>query len=406
MDPEVQKHYYSKCPDLKIELHHDGRIVDIVYGTSAAIRNASDVFNRMLDPDNGFCALPVDTDVGRQLRVLSLPDDQAEAMLIILKIIHYETKSISKTLSYQLLVELAVVCDKYDCARIVHPWPDTWIPNLINARDHDLSKVGQEDWLLIGHIFPTVRGIAKLVHELSVQLAKECYNWSPDHSEFRRYPRSSSDCFSDEIHGHTVKLRFTPDRIVNYIVEESERGKKLAVEKIRNFCAGLDVISQGQGQGDANTPPCSDYACLELATGSVVRSIKRLGLTIHQISSTAGFDKFPLWIVCRQLKVIATSCKTIIPWTVTAYPVFVLRKGFFDYGTYKLSGGGNMEHIQAGILVNPTAAGSPPPSDLLMGSSKQERCTIAKKAQEIAEIADAVENSISGYILQFEITKD
>ncbi|KAF3214915.1 hypothetical protein TWF679_004693 [Orbilia oligospora] len=334
MDPEVQKHYYSKCPDLKIELHHDGRIVDIVYGTSAAIRNASDVFNRMLDPDNGFCALPVDTDLGRQLRVLSLPDDQAEAMLIILKIIHYETKSISKTLSYQLLVELAVVCDKYDCARIVHPWPDTWIPNLINARDHDLSKVGQEDWLLIGHIFPTVRGIAKLVRELSVKLAKECYSWSPDRSEFRRYPRSSSDCFSDEIHGHTVKLRFTPDQIVNYIVEESERGKKLAVERVRNFCAGLDLISQGQG--DASTPPwiCSDYACLELATGSVVHSIKRLGLTIHQIST------------------------------------------------------------------------STPPSDLLMGSSKQERCIIAKKAREIAETADVVENSVSGFILQFEIAND
>ncbi|KAK6514819.1 hypothetical protein TWF506_007181 [Arthrobotrys conoides] len=405
MDPEVEKHYYSKCPDIKVELYRNGKIADRVYGTSAAIRNVSDVFNRMLDPDNGFRALPADIDLGKQLRVLSLPDDDAEAMLIIFKIIHYETKLISKTLSYQLLVELAVVCDKYNCARILHPWPDTWIPNLINTKDHDLSKVGQEDWLLIGHIFPAVKGVGKLVYELSAKLAKESYSWSPDHSEFRRYTRSSSDDFSDELDGHTVKLRFTPDRIIDHIMEESKRGKRSAVENIRSFCAELDLIQdENVPRRPTDAPLCGDYTCPELATGSVIRSIKRLGLSISQISNPGGFDKFPLWVVCRQMKVIAASCKTIIPWTISTHPVLVLRKGFFDYITYKLDATGNMEHLQAGVLKNPIASASTPPSDLLLGSSKQERCIIARKAREIAEIADLIEGSISGFTL--DIAKD
>ncbi|KAK6500447.1 hypothetical protein TWF481_010790 [Arthrobotrys musiformis] len=349
---EVKKHEYSKSPDLIVELYRDEEIVDKVYGTSSAIRNASAVFNRMLDPENGFGALPTEIDFGKQLRVLSLPEDDAESMLIILKIIHYQTKTIPETLSFKSVVELAVICDKYDCAGILRPWSNIWISNLMKAEDHEVSKYEQEEWLLIAHVFPDIEGIGNIVHHLSVHLALECCSWSPDRSQFRRYLKTSNlKQRLDPTQARTTKLRFTPDTIIRHIFTESER-RKLLVTAIRKFCAGFGLVEMEE----AATIGCSNDLCAELATGSILKAIKDLGISLSQISDPEGLKDYPTWAVGRLLHSIASQCKTVVPWTMSSHPVIVQHASFSKnpYAAHVISHTPpNIFYIQAAVLLNP-----------------------------------------------------
>ncbi|KAK6337599.1 hypothetical protein TWF730_002994 [Orbilia blumenaviensis] len=391
----VTRHEYSRCPDVIVDLYRDGKVAEKVYGTSGAIRNASAAFDRMLDPDNGFRTLPTETAFGRQLRLLSLPEDDADSMLILLKLIHYQTSAISKVVSYKLLVELAIICDKYDCGAILHPWTDIWISNLINTEDHDPLKPGFEGWLLIGHVFPSADGIAAVVGELSIQLAKECYGWGSDHSQFCRYPYSDCEVTLDSSKSITVDLRFNPYPIMQHIFQESERGKSSILETIRGFFTTLGLVGDiDSNQSTTNSSLCSDQICVELATGSVVRSIRQLGLSVRQISDPEGFGDLPLWLFCKRLKIIAKNCRTIVPWSRSSHPVIVQSNPYVDYTAMTMSQkNANLGHIQAVLLSDPTKKSSASP-DGIRSLTGPERCGIAEKAREISDYSDTVQSSM------------
>ncbi|KAK6495523.1 hypothetical protein TWF481_002572 [Arthrobotrys musiformis] len=159
---------FSRLPDLIIKLTRRHSISDNseatsetlstekVYVSAAALRNASPVWRRMLNPENGFQSLPTEEFGNTELPVLSLEDDDADSMLILLRIsMHYRNRAIPKSLSYEQLLEIAILCDKYDCGDLVHPWPSFWIKELM--QNGNQLKPGYEGWLRIGHTFMKLR---------------------------------------------------------------------------------------------------------------------------------------------------------------------------------------------------------------------------------------------------------
>ncbi len=66
---------------------------------------------------NNNQSAPVVTDAKHS--VISLPDDNMEAFILLCKVAHHKTSGISKTLEPDRLVEFATLCHKYDCVDAV-----------------------------------------------------------------------------------------------------------------------------------------------------------------------------------------------------------------------------------------------------------------------------------------------
>jgi hypothetical protein len=68
---------------------------------------------------------------------LDFREDDADALLLILRIAHLDFISVKKRLSVEELYNLAILCDKYDCVHLIKPWVDEWF------RDAELQIVGE-----------------------------------------------------------------------------------------------------------------------------------------------------------------------------------------------------------------------------------------------------------------------
>jgi hypothetical protein len=56
-----------------------------------------------------------------------MPEDDPEAILLLLRIAHLQFKLIPKHIDHNLLYHLAITCDKYDCVELVRPWLSGWL---------------------------------------------------------------------------------------------------------------------------------------------------------------------------------------------------------------------------------------------------------------------------------------
>lgn len=142
--------------DIMIQISSSGRLATIK-AASQVLCATSSVFRAMLAPSSPF-------KEARELREgtgspepyhLSLMDDNPDALGVILLALHCQNDRVPTVLAFQNIVDLAIVCDKYDCAAGVSQWVDTWVHPW---KEHILQK-GYEKWLFvawtfkIGHVF-------------------------------------------------------------------------------------------------------------------------------------------------------------------------------------------------------------------------------------------------------------
>jgi len=88
---------------------------------------------------------------------IPLPDDELEAMLIVLQIAHLKFQNIPQKgcLAFSDLVDLAVVCDKYDLVSVVRPFFNLhqWLDPYRGETDQE----GSEELLHIGWTFGDIK---------------------------------------------------------------------------------------------------------------------------------------------------------------------------------------------------------------------------------------------------------
>jgi hypothetical protein len=86
---------------------------------------------------------------------IPLPDDDVDAMLIVLRIAHLQFKEIpaKNGLSLEDLLQVAIVCDKYDTVGLVRPFLDLhcWTENI--APDIEARTNCHPSWLFIAWTF-------------------------------------------------------------------------------------------------------------------------------------------------------------------------------------------------------------------------------------------------------------
>lgn len=89
--------------------------------SSVVMRIASPVWRTMFDPHGHFIESQCSSTHGE----MDLPEDDPDALLCVLRIAHLQFRKVPKTLKYADLLNLAIICDKYDTVAIVRPVSDS-----------------------------------------------------------------------------------------------------------------------------------------------------------------------------------------------------------------------------------------------------------------------------------------
>ncbi len=74
--------------------------------------------------------------------LIPLPDDNAEAFIVLCNVIHFRTDEVPKKLALTCLHDLAIICDKYNCTSALAPWSAMWLQAKIESfAAKDLNKL-------------------------------------------------------------------------------------------------------------------------------------------------------------------------------------------------------------------------------------------------------------------------
>lgn len=80
---------------------------------------------------------------------LALPDDDPDALLILLNIAHLNFDILTGPQCFAGLLKLALLCDKYDTAKLIRPWLGCWL----ETAPVEYRAPGHEEWLFIAWTF-------------------------------------------------------------------------------------------------------------------------------------------------------------------------------------------------------------------------------------------------------------
>lgn len=89
--------------------------------SSRAICLASPIWRAMLNPDNSF------KESNPANQEITFPEDDAEAFMILLNIAHLQFLNVPSNIeNVRKLLNIAILCDKYDTVTLVRPWLPRW----------------------------------------------------------------------------------------------------------------------------------------------------------------------------------------------------------------------------------------------------------------------------------------
>jgi hypothetical protein len=150
----------------------------------------SDPFKAMLSPDGAFSeAQPGNNEP------IPLPEDNLNALIILLWIAHLRFNKVPARLEFKELVAVAVLTDKYQATRMVSPWLSGWVENLRNT----VCKDGYEEWLWIAWEF----GLADIFEDVADKLFWESRT------------NANGDCVTAS--GKILAENMPPEIIGNYV---------------------------------------------------------------------------------------------------------------------------------------------------------------------------------------------
>ncbi|PVH73882.1 hypothetical protein DL98DRAFT_594572 [Cadophora sp. DSE1049] len=131
------------------------------YASADTLVLASPVWKNFLFPPWDDDPAPVGEVKEKQI---DCTEDDGEALLVLLNIVHLNFNAVPSTLEYSTLLQVAVRVDQYDCIKIVRPWLESWMKH-----EHGESlKPNQEGWLFIAWVFEPENIFEKLAKHLVV----------------------------------------------------------------------------------------------------------------------------------------------------------------------------------------------------------------------------------------------
>lgn len=242
--------------------------------SSKAMCLASPVWRAMLDPQGPWAKQASGT--------YSLPEDDQNALLIILRIAHLHFNELPDVLVvYEHLLQLAVLCDKYDTVQLVRPWISKWQAPL-QAQAEESGRdgyLGYETWLFIAWTFGDKAVFKKISRTLVLTSTFTTVDDEP------RLINAMGDLVGDTV---------PPGSIEAIIEARSER-----ISDLLKMC--YELVDQYQsttsaGPGETTTICKQDISCLEcdsLVYGCLIKGLQSLELfpervTVSKIESSVN----------------------------------------------------------------------------------------------------------------------
>ena len=109
--------------------------------SSSALSLGSPVFAAMLNSTFKEATVPADGSP----RTLQFPEDNPRAVTTLCNVLHHQSQFV-RVEKFKDLNKLAILCDKYDCARALKPWSTLWLQRWPG------SESGEDDYLKMIYI--------------------------------------------------------------------------------------------------------------------------------------------------------------------------------------------------------------------------------------------------------------
>ncbi|CZR66909.1 uncharacterized protein PAC_16810 [Phialocephala subalpina] len=101
----------------------------------------------------------------RPVKEVDFRDNDSEALLVLLRIAHLQYNDVPTTLTYKTLLDVAVLCDRYNCVELVEPWLSQWLSD----EEKSWKEAGHENWLFIAWVFAR----DKVFSDLAARMVRE-----------------------------------------------------------------------------------------------------------------------------------------------------------------------------------------------------------------------------------------
>ncbi|KAF3208316.1 hypothetical protein TWF106_008110 [Orbilia oligospora] len=255
---------YYEAADLKVVLKNESGNFSFLV-SSHALSISSKVWKLIIHP-RGTKELDTENLVPYgAVKIMKLEDDDALTLDVIFQIIHLQTDEIPAEISFGLLRKIAIVSDKYECGKVLNPWPKLWMKPYENRATAPLF----EDWIFIAKALNSKNTKAKAISKeliLEVSSKSQCDNY------FWRMIPTSTDPVSSKVEIH---LKHLPDGLLVYVMRERLRAIKAIVTMLRQFTS--DISSAKKPLSISSASYCKD-ACSDVAVGSLIRNLKLAGL--------------------------------------------------------------------------------------------------------------------------------
>lgn len=151
--------------NIRILVTINGKVVEGKVA-SYSLSQVSPVWKRLLFP-------PRNEDSGElrhTVKRIDCSNDDSEALLVLLNICHNKHTAVAQTLPYELLLEVALLCDRYQCVEMVR----TWLTEAAWLRDEakESRLAGREGWFRISQVFGLDITLEKLVRHVARNATK------------------------------------------------------------------------------------------------------------------------------------------------------------------------------------------------------------------------------------------
>lgn len=162
VESNIKTIFVLETGDLRLlASHSDGPCCYVV--SSHAMSFASPVWKKFLNPPFPRLSNNGEKMTNKGCKEIDFSEDNIEALLPLLHIAHLQFSVVPQTLSFKTLLEVAVLCDKYDCVELVKPWLPSWL-----VKENTQSQVrGNEQWLFIAWVFNREKIFESLVAQLA-----------------------------------------------------------------------------------------------------------------------------------------------------------------------------------------------------------------------------------------------
>ena len=113
----------------------------------------------MFGPDSSFFTTESSNRPSGIIQI-PMPDDDPAALRVLLSVAHLKHSMIPKTLSFEELVQIAILSDKYDLAELISPWIGGWVKHV---QENYKENSNDRGWLFVAWTF----GIASIFERVS-----------------------------------------------------------------------------------------------------------------------------------------------------------------------------------------------------------------------------------------------